>query len=467
MIAGTLASSCTQPCKQGTVDCTCVNGDTCDAGLVCVLEICTDPGEGVCGDGRVGRGEECDGNAVTNGACGANCRLSCNLGYDDCNGDAEDGCEIDIRTSLEHCGGCQIPCSSAGGTAACDNGNCNLTCSAGYEDCNHDSTDGCEVSLASDANNCGACGHSCLGGGCSNDRCLPMVFAAEPTTQDVALDADFVYYSSLGTEAGSYADGAVIKMSKTARTRTPLASQQKSPAWLALDETDVYWAGLGSVSANHLDGVIFAVAKTGGDVQSLAENQELPGDIALDATYVYWTTGGSSGSVGRVAKTGGTLPDFPVSGQPTPRGIVVDATKMYWTNRYGTPKGAVMVADLNGDNLAAFVDEQDGPYQLVQDATTLFWVNWETNSLMKALKSAGVASPVQQELGVITGIAVDGDATYWGVDRGQGASSIRMRAKGGGDVVSLATNIDSPGALAVDAAAVYWTSAAGIMRLAK
>ena len=57
-----------------------------------------------CGDGFVQAGvEQCDGGMPNNGACQM-CKLSCNQGFDNCNMDGVDGCEIEL------CGGtCQAP----------------------------------------------------------------------------------------------------------------------------------------------------------------------------------------------------------------------------------------------------------------------------------------------------------------------------------------------------------------------
>jgi sugar lactone lactonase YvrE len=465
VLLGLFAVSCTNECTEGAVDCACLVGDRCNAELVCVLGVCVEAGD-VCGDGIVGRGEECDGSAVDNGACDSTCRLSCNLGYDDCNGISGDGCETDIRISLAHCGACSTPCDDTGGSASCGGGNCTVICNNGFDDCNNDTKDGCEVVLASDPTNCGVCGHDCLGGSCSGGRCLPMIFAADPNTQDIELDQDYVYFTSHGTAGAGYTDGAVVSMSKATGARTVLAPTQKAPTVLALDGSEVFWVRLGSEAAGYVDGAIFAVARTGGEVRTLVTGQEYPGGVAVDATHVYWTTS-LSGKVGRIAKTGGVFPEWLAVSQSTPRAIVVDDTRVFWTDRYGTPSGSVMAADLDGTNQAPFAANQAGPYHLAQDTTTLFWVNWDTNTLMKAVKSTGSASAVVQEPGAITGIAVDDSTIYWGVDHDQGSSSVHARAKSGGDVIELVTGIDPPGALAADATAVYWTSAAGIMRLAK
>jgi hypothetical protein len=55
-----------------------------------------------------------------------------------------------------------MACANVGGAVACTAGACAVTrCDAGRADCNGNGRDGCEVTLASDAAHCGACGNAC------------------------------------------------------------------------------------------------------------------------------------------------------------------------------------------------------------------------------------------------------------------------------------------------------------------
>lgn len=144
------------------------------------------------------------------------CQASCNpVNYRDCNGIADDGCEVDPTTDPNNCGDCGNKCDPGvrcikgrcgcppgtvdcngtctdtrgddkncgacgyacadhepdGGTYpdnmvwGCENAQCGVKCQTTsyvfWADCNGTKTDGCEINLQSDPMNCAACGHQC------------------------------------------------------------------------------------------------------------------------------------------------------------------------------------------------------------------------------------------------------------------------------------------------------------------
>jgi hypothetical protein len=78
---------------------------------------------------------------------------TCNPGFVNCDGDAGNGCETHLDTSVEHCGLCGNHCAIAGAHAACEAGTCVIDrCDPPYADCNGDPADGCESPVG--ANGC-------------------------------------------------------------------------------------------------------------------------------------------------------------------------------------------------------------------------------------------------------------------------------------------------------------------------
>jgi len=169
---GSTCSACDpgQSCKVGT-DC---SSNTCTAGT-CAL-VCVD-GTGDC-DGDIKNG--CETNFKTDatacGGCGMPCLLphaepnclggkcgvsKCTAPYEDCDGDPSNGCETNTRTDPVNCGGCGKACVDTNGTPSCSGGACQITCNTGFDDCDDDRANGCEKDTTRDVNNCGGCGKIC------------------------------------------------------------------------------------------------------------------------------------------------------------------------------------------------------------------------------------------------------------------------------------------------------------------
>jgi Cys-rich repeat protein len=171
--AACTAANATPSCTNGLCGVgTCAPGyANCDgaAGTGCEVDTRIDPTH--CG----GCGRECA--PVVNGVATCTmgmCGFRCAEGFGDCDGDASNGCETDLRADRGNCGACGQQCSApANATAACVSGLCGIgTCSEGFGDCDDDDSNGCETNTRATASHCGACGNACPAGQvCSNARC--------------------------------------------------------------------------------------------------------------------------------------------------------------------------------------------------------------------------------------------------------------------------------------------------------
>ena len=201
---GTCAEpTCTDERENGDesdVDCggtqcdPCLPGRTCGLPSDCAGGECS---EGICSVICVDGKGDCDGNpdngCETNlkttldhcGACDTPCQLMhaearctggtcsisrCTAPFADCDGNPKNGCETNTRTDVANCNGCGLSCPAVNGAPSCVAGACEISCDPGFTDCDDDRSNGCEANTASDATNCGKCRNVCDAGN-ATPRC--------------------------------------------------------------------------------------------------------------------------------------------------------------------------------------------------------------------------------------------------------------------------------------------------------
>jgi hypothetical protein len=103
------------------------------------------------------------------------CGFTCPGAFQDCDGDAADGCETDTTSEVDHCGGC-APADAcptrAHSSRTCVDGVCGIACAPGWGNCNTTLTDGCETDTFRNDDHCGACNNRCTGNQvCCGTRC--------------------------------------------------------------------------------------------------------------------------------------------------------------------------------------------------------------------------------------------------------------------------------------------------------
>ncbi len=189
----TTSSDCETPLGTMTNCAACGNGcgaleacDTTGATNVC-SSTCGSPAM-ICGGACVdttssrshcgGCDRECPDRPLATERCTSSlCELDCIVGYDDCDGAEDNGCEAPLASSLLHCGMCGRACALPNAAETCTSGECALgACDPSFADCNSVPSDGCERDLRSDSNHCGACGRVCPGStACVAGVCNPVI----------------------------------------------------------------------------------------------------------------------------------------------------------------------------------------------------------------------------------------------------------------------------------------------------
>jgi hypothetical protein len=146
------AGRCTVRCNPGFGDC---DGDPingCEADLRTTAEHCS-----ACGS-------RCDLPGGTAACVGGVCSLAaCGDNFADCDNNLDNGCESDTRSSTAHCGACGNTCPArANARATCADRACGYLCNEGFGDCDMDPSNGCEVNLRTSTEHCGTCGNTCM-----------------------------------------------------------------------------------------------------------------------------------------------------------------------------------------------------------------------------------------------------------------------------------------------------------------
>ncbi len=97
---------------------------------------------------------------------------ACTGSYEDCDNADSNGCEVNVDTDVKNCGGCGMPCpEKPNAEVSCGGARCYIrVCEDGYGDCNKTFQDGCEADLSTSNNHCGGCNMPCFGT-CVDGQC--------------------------------------------------------------------------------------------------------------------------------------------------------------------------------------------------------------------------------------------------------------------------------------------------------
>ena len=328
-----------------------------------------------------------------------------------------------------------------------------LVCDPGYDDCDGDPANGCEVELAIDAAHCGACDNDCNAGSCAAGACVPVTTLA--TGQDnpsyLAHAGGLIFWTNFG-------DDSVVQSAIDGTNTIVLATGENNPAGIAADLTHVFWVNRGTSSQN--DGsIVEAPVDASMPPVALAIDQPYAWGIAIDDAYVYWTHHEGGGGVRRVQRgTAGAGVVEVIATGGVPNGLAVDDTHAYWVSR---STGEVLRAQKDGMGGAPTVlaAGQTEVRELTVDDTHVYWTtSTATGTVMKLAKDGSGAM-----MTVATGqanprlVATDATGVYWA----NAAGGTVMRAAPSGQVHAIAAGTPAPWGLAIDETHVYWTNQTG------
>lgn len=354
---------------------------------------------------------------------------TCDGHDDDCDGVVDDGAS---------CSEPGFTCQS--GACACDPANI---------------CDGVCKDLASDHENCGACGAACdAEAECFEGNCLTTLATGQNIPADLAIGADSLYWVN-------NPDGTIMKVPLAGGVPVTLASGQLHPQGVATDATHVYWTAGGDLMDG--PGSVMKLPLAGGTPITLA-SPPLPWGIGLDATHVYWLGSFADGAVLRRVPIGGGAPSIIVpSDSWTVQGLAVDESGVYFAEYAGLKKvdhagGAVT------ELVAVDITQRD---DVALDATSVYFTT--PYEVMKVAKAGGPATTLASQV-YARGIAVDATHVYFVDDYGfdPTTGTVSKVPLDGGAIETLASGQYAPLSILVDATSVYWTTFDGnIMKAPK
>ncbi len=334
-----------------------------------------------------------------------------------------------------------------------------------------------------DSENCGACGHRCLGGACKAGVCQPaLVFArAGDVAHRLIVDGPdlFAAFSTGVFRCATTGCGTT----PTALYTVPMLSNA-TVLDLALDQANVYFLldptipDDGSVTPNN-DGGLWFVTRAGKTAKPLSLGSLGPKSLALTGATLYWTDTGDP-NAGNITSS---LFSCPTLGCPKPTvvatastlvgAVVADSQNVYFTSDATLPDGGIVgtlascgVGKTCGSKPTLHYTGSlvDSAGAIVYDGKT-FYATSVANTI-GSIDSAGIGKLLAAGQPA-PGIAVDGQFVYF--TRNDTGTINRLPIAGGVAPTILSTGQSSPTEITTDATAIYWSNDGDgtVMRLAK
>jgi hypothetical protein len=391
-----------------------------------------------------------------------------------CPGGAPKGvqsCRVD-GSGYDQCA-CTANVDAGAGDAAdpttADSGTVSLDGAAGPDGGRGPDGQACSGSLDTDSENCGACGHSCLGGACQAGVCAFTELASNQSVPSgLAVGGGSVFWTTEGANPDYVGSVLRLSLSDPAATPTVLASgSQNYPRALSFTDGALYWGAYG-------DGAIGKWTNAGGSASLGAAPSGRLYNVVSDAAYVYFSmeiAKGNmpvSGAVGRCPLDGcAGAPELVATADAKIIGLAIDQGVLFWS--VFSSSGAIYGLTLDGaSSPRALAVGQASPLNVAAFGGFVYWVNTASGTVarMSADESADAGAATMTILAnnqpTPWGIAADDRGVYWTTYTRSG--QIMKLPHGASTPLVLASAQPSPGHVRLDANYAYWTNTDGSIR---
>jgi hypothetical protein len=428
-------SACASPtpyCNTSTSHCqaTAAQGHTCSQGTQCGT-----------------------GNCVNGVCCGS---AACT---------ATDACHT-AGTCTAGTGVCTNPTGNEG--ASCGGGN---TCSSGSCICSGTMCSGVCVNPTTDANNCGSCGHGCLGAGCQGGRCAPIVLGTEPGNgEGVALDGTSVYFTTASSSSGKSVFKCPLSGCGTAATAINSSFMRTGHLHYSSSSSALYVADNEAFNATSIT--------TSGGLNWTSSTLNDPQGMTDDASFLYV---GDQDQIDKIDKGTGALSVLVGGINGYVWGVAYDAatSRVYGAVFGSNGPGEIVSCPTSGAACTSLPLSTGGnAFDILVVGSQVYWVDSGDGS--NGNTNGGLFTATTPSLTNVQAMAQSGTTYGFALALTSDASSIYFTGGNSGDVYQcaiagcggtptiMATGQGSARAIVNDSSAVYWVNDAGqLVKVAK
>lgn len=315
-----------------------------------------------------------------------------------------------------------------------------MNCEYPFEDCDGETSNGCETNLQG-TNNCGQCGHNCLGGQCVDMVCAPFTLLTASDISKCAQSETTIYYRAAST---------IHSITKNGLYGGPL--KESEPIWnLTIDDSSIYWTRDYDVYGGPLSGDSFQVLASGSDIATYS---------ATDGSFIYWVTLPIN-----IYRLSTSDPDASpellhasaddASGS-APGGLFVDGSSIYWIEfAAGGANLYRMSKDHPGEPAVLLVT--DGPYGTCKTQDDEFvYYSVADNAIARTNKVTGETGIVVTDTACEEMTAGFG-RIYWSDKMNPPGFRVLSALSDGTDIQVLASGEGAALCVLVDSDRIYWS----------